>query len=484
MLNKTKTKSIIWRPEIILAYAILIAAALIWVSIISPRIAEGKTIPMIPASFANVAEKASPAVVNISTVRITERRRPRRFGPFGHKGGKDPFDDFFDRFFNDQGPRKHKQRSLGSGFIIDPSGLIITNNHVIEDADEVIVRMSDEKEFKAEVIGRDVKTDIALIKIKDSNRLPFLKLGDSSKLRIGDWVVAIGNPFGLEHTVTAGILSARGRVIGAGPYDDFLQTDASINPGNSGGPLLNLEGEVIGINSAIIAGGSGIGFAIPSTMAKGIIEQLKESGKVTRGWLGVVIQKITPDLAEAFNLDNEKGALVANVVTDGPAKKAGLKQGDVIITFDGQEVEEMNDLPGIVAKTRVGAKVKVVVIRNGKEKTIAVKIGELKDTTIAEAKVETKENELGLKVETMTPELATRLRLSDSSGVIIKGIKDDSPASESGLRPGDLIVEINRDEIKNMADYDHAIDEIESKDTALFLIKRRGNTLFFTLKAE
>ncbi len=330
-----------------------------------------------PQSFADLVEKVKPAVVNISTE--TTVRIPGN--PFRHFFGPDeegPFGDFFKRFFGDIPDRELKQQSLGSGFIIDKDGYIITNNHVVEGADEIKVKLADKREFKARVVGRDPKTDLALIKISSIFKdLPTLPLGDSDKIRVGDWVLAIGNPFGLEHTVTQGIISATGRVIGSGPYDNFLQTDAPINPGNSGGPLINLKGEVIGINTAIIASGQGIGFAIPSNMAKTVITQLKEKGKVTRGWIGVSIQSMTPELAQSFGLKDTRGALVADIVPGGPADKAGLKRGDIIISFDGKEINEMSELPRIVAETPIGKTVNLKIIRNGKEKVLKITIAPL-----------------------------------------------------------------------------------------------------------
>ena len=324
-----------------------------------PALAED-SVRMIPATFAEVAAKAGPAVVNISTVKLvkgSDRRTPYQH-PSGPNGQMDPFQEFFERFFGDRMPRgDRKERSLGSGFIIDASGLIITNNHVVEGADDIVVRMSDERELHAEILGRDPKTDLALIKIKgDEGPFPYLELGDSTKTRIGDWVLAIGNPFGLESTVTAGILSARGRSIGAGPYDDFLQTDASINPGNSGGPLLNLDGEVIGINTAIVAGGQGIGFAIPTVLAKGIVTQLRDKGRVVRGWLGVMIQKVTPELAKSFDLESEDGALVADVAPwAGRRKKRASETGGHHSSFSTSgEIKDFSDLPSIVAETPGG----------------------------------------------------------------------------------------------------------------------------------
>ena len=296
-----------------------------------------------PSSFAPLVKTLTPAVVNINTTKVV-KSAGRSFNFHGSPFPSDQFDEFFNRFFGQHPQRKFRQRSLGSGFIISKDGYILTNNHVVEDADEVKVTLSDEKSYDAKIIGMDKRTDLAVLKINVDHDLPIVALGDSSKLEVGDWVIAIGNPFGLERTVTAGIVSARGRVIGSGPYDDFIQTDASINPGNSGGPLFNLRGEVVGINAAIVAGGQGIGFAIPVNMAKDLLPQLK-SGKVSRGWLGVQIQKVTPELAESFHLDSEKGALVADVVEDSPADRAGIKTGDIILSFNGREVDSMRKLP-------------------------------------------------------------------------------------------------------------------------------------------
>jgi serine protease Do len=329
----------------------------------------------VPQSFADLAEKVQPAVVNISTV--TTVRIPG--GPFRHffGPGEGPFGDMFRRFFGEIPDRELKQQSLGSGFIVDKDGYIITNNHVVEGADEIKVKLADGREFHARVVGRDPKTDLALIKISSLfHDLPVLSLGDSDRIRVGDWVLAVGNPFGLEHTVTQGIISATGRVIGAGPYDNFLQTDAPINPGNSGGPLVNLNGEVIGVNSAIIASGQGIGFAIPSNMAKEVIAQLKDKGKVSRGWIGVTVQSITPEIAKAFGLKDAKGALVSDLTEGGPAASAGMKRGDIIVSFDGKDISEISDLSRTVAMTPVGKTVDASVLRAGKTVALRVKVAE------------------------------------------------------------------------------------------------------------
>lgn len=336
------------------------------------------TVPiMVPGNFAEIAENARPSVVNIQTVKVMKGngRVFRHF--FGNPfAGPHPFEEFF----GDQGGngmQDFRQKSLGSGFIIDKEGYIVTNNHVIDGANEIKVKLSDGNEYNAAIIGKDPKTDLALIKIKGVSGLNPISLGNSDELNVGNWVVAIGSPFGLEQTVTAGIVSAKGRIIGSGPYDNFIQTDASINPGNSGGPLINMQGEVIGINTAIVASGQGIGFAIPIETAKTVIAQLKGNGKVTRGWLGVSIQEITPQIAQSFGLKDKKGALIADVAKDGPADKAGITRGDVIIEFDGRKITQSHDLPKIVAGCTVGKTVEVKLLRNGKLETMNIKIAKM-----------------------------------------------------------------------------------------------------------
>jgi serine protease Do len=464
--------------------------------------------PVSIPDFADLASHVSPAVVNISTTQ--EVKNPHGFGqgmpgmpgaPGGPNGGggngggggggggddDDGMQDYFgpfERFFN-QPHRPFKARSLGSGFIIDPKGFIITNNHVVENADEIIVKLSTGKEFKAKVVGRDAKTDIALIELKGASDLPAVKLGDSDNLQVGQWVVAIGNPFGLENTVTAGIVSALGRHINQGPYDNFIQTDAAINPGNSGGPLLNTKGEVVGINTAIFSRGGGnigIGFAIPIGLAHEIVPQLKDKGHVTRGWLGVMIQKVTPDIAESLGLADTKGALVADVVKDGPAEAAGLKQGDVIIEFDGKPVVDSAELPLLVARTGVGKSVRLKVLREKDTQDYTVKIGELKDEDVAGATGSTNED-LGLAVQTLTPELAENLSLDKSvKGVVVTQVEPGGPAAEAGLRRGDVILEVNRKSVKNTAAYQKAVRETGKGKSLLFLVRRGDNTIFLALK--
>jgi serine protease Do len=443
--------------------------------------------------FTTLIKQLKPVTVNISSTK-TVKPRMRQFGgsPFGNNGGRsDPFhdffgDDFFKRFFGDQFDREYKRKGLGSGFIIDAEGYVITNNHVVEGADEIIVKTHNEKEYEAEIVGTDPKTDIALIKIKNLKEdLPVATLGDSDKLQVGEWVLAIGNPFGLQETVTAGIVSAKWRKIGAGPYENFIQTDASINPGNSGGPLFNTQGDVVGVNTLIYSpsgGNIGIGFAIPINLAKDIVAQLKEKGKVVRGWLGVVVQKVTPELAESFNMKKPKGALIADVEPGGPADEAGIRSGDIIISFDGKDVEEMADLPMMVAQTPVGEKVTVSVLRDGDKKDFTVKIGELQEKQYS-AMAETDTEDLGIKVREITPELARQYELPEESGVIVTDVQFGSPAAEAGLRKGDIIKEVNRDEITSISEFRAAIKK-SKKENILFLIKRGGNSLWIVVKPE
>ena len=440
----------------------------------------------IPDSFAELAAKQAHVAVNISTTKII--KSIRRFSPFQSREFKDFFgDEFFRHFFGQIPEGKMKQRSLGSGVVVSKDGYILTNNHVVADAEEILVTLSDKKKYEAQIIGRDPKTDLALIKIKVENTIPAARLGDSDKLRVGDWVVAIGNPFGLGSTVTAGIVSAKGRVIGAGPYDNFIQTDASINPGNSGGPLFNLNGEVIGVNTAIVSqsgGNVGIGFAIPINMAKSVMPQLKERGKVIRGWLGVSIQVVTQEIKEKFGLKTEEGALVGEVTKGSPADKGGLKRGDVIISFDRKKIKAMNILPSIVAETTVGKKVEIIVIRKGKEKRLTITVGELEEDTKMAATIPKIEEGFGLSVQELTPELAESLSLKGEKGVVVSGIKKGSPASEAGLQRGDLIQEIEHEPVENIDDFKRIMQESSSKKQILIVIKHRGHSRYVVLKRE
>lgn len=431
--------------------------------------------------FVTLAKKLKPVVVNISTTQVSSAGGQGFGSPFGEE---DPFNEFWRRFFGGPQPRgPQRQRSLGSGFIIDADGSILTNNHVVENAQKIVVKLSDEREFEAKLVGADAKTDIAVVKIDARGTLPTALLGDSDRLEVGEWVMAIGNPFGLDSTVTSGIVSAKGRHIGAGPYDDFIQTDASINPGNSGGPLLNLRGEVVGINSAIFSRTGtniGIGFAIPINLVKELLPQLKGKGKVTRGYLGVLIQKVTPEIAESLGLDKARGALVANVSKDGPAERAGVKVGDVIVEFDGKEIKDSNDLPLIVARTPVSKKVQLKVLRDKKSVTLNTSVGELKEEEVVAATEE--KGEFGLTVQRVTPDIAESLGLDRAEGVVITTVEPGSPADEAGLRRGDIIVEVDRKAVRNLEDYRKSMAETKKGKGVLFLVRRGENTLFLALK--
>ena len=446
--------------------------------------AEAATGPvrMVPESFSQLAEMVEPAVVNIRTVK-TIKGGGRVFRHFRSPFEKDdPMQDFFEKFFGQDQQRDFKQRSLGSGFVIDKAGLIVTNNHVVEGADQIKVIFSDEKEYDAEVMGRDPNTDLALIKVKSAGQLPIIKLGDSDTLKVGEWVVAIGSPFGLERTVTAGIVSAKGRVIGSGPYDDFIQTDASINPGNSGGPLINMKGEVVGVNTAIIASGQGIGFAIPINLARGIIEQLKDSGEVTRGWLGVAIQDLSGELAEYYGLKDRKGVLVTKVFPGNPADKAGIKAQDIILEVGGKPVETTRDLTGLVAGLKVGETNDIVVFRDGKKKTFRVEIAKRDDDKIASRRTqEETEDELDIRVENVTPEMRRQFNISESVGVIVSGVKPGGKGAQAGIMVGDIIKEVNHTSIKTVSDYQDVINKIEKGGSVQMFIKR-VNAGFLVIK--
>jgi serine protease Do len=458
-----------------------------------------------PDGFADLAAKLLPAVVNISTTQTIKSDKPGRPGPdVPQFPPGSPFEEFFKDFLdrNKNKPEAQPRRatSLGSGFVIDSSGLVVTNNHVIADADEITVTLQDDTNFKAEVVGRDTKVDLALLRIKPTKPLVSVKFGDSDVTRVGDWVLAIGNPFGLGGTVTAGILSARAREINAGPYDDFLQTDASINRGNSGGPMFNMNGEVIGINTAIYSpsGGSiGIGFAIPSNLARPVVEQLRDFGRVRRGWLGVNIQSVTDEIAESLGLDKPKGALIASVRDGGPAQEAGIQAGDVVLTFDGKDVTDMRRLPRIVAETPIDKAVKVTVWRKRKEHTFDVKVGELKEEDQQAALAPSKQQPpaeppgtvktLGLSLANLTPELRERFSLAeDSAGVVVVDVAGDSAASEKGMRAGDVIVEVAQEEVKTPAQITAKIDDAKKagRKSVLLLVDRQGDLRFVALKID
>jgi serine protease Do len=454
-----------------------------------------------PDGIADISEQIIEAVVNIST---TQKVESRSSGPTPQLPPGSPFEEFFEEFFKnrrgqgDNAPNRGPRRvnSLGSGFVVDPEGIVITNNHVISDADEISVVFSGGDKLRAEIIGRDQKTDIAVLRVKPTKPLKAVKFGDSDKLRIGEWVIAIGNPFGLGGSVTAGIVSARNRDINSGPYDNYIQTDASINRGNSGGPLFNMNGEVIGINTAIISpsGGSiGIGFAVPSKNAVAVIDQLRQFGEMRRGWLGVRIQQVTDDIAESLGLKPVRGALVAGVDDKGPAKPAGIEPGDVIVKFDGRDIKEMKDLPRIVADTPVGKDVPVTIVRKGKEETKTVKLGRLEDAEKQQAALRSgggaKPEEqsvvkktLGLDLSNLTDDLRRRYKIKDAvKGVVITGVEQGSSAAEKRLNAGDVIVEVAQEAVADADAVQKRIDTLkkEGKKSALLLVANAEGELRF-----
>jgi serine protease Do len=429
-----------------------------------------------PASFNRLAVMVSPAVVNIRTVKTIKGGGPvfRQFqrDPWGKEG---PFKDFFERFFGDETQREFKQPSLGSGFIIDEDGYVVTNNHVIENADQIKVKLKDESEYDAAIVGRDPNTDIALLKIESDQKFATVKLGDSEALQVGQWVVAIGSPFGLEQTVTAGIVSAKGRVIGSGPYDDFIQTDASINPGNSGGPLLNMQGQVVGINTAIVATGQGIGFAIPINLARDIIVALKEQGEVTRGWLGVAIQDLSPEMAEYYNLESKKGVFVADVFEGDPADQAGIQPKDIILSVNDEKIETSRQLTSIIAKIPVNDSAKIAILRNGKEKTVKVKIAKRPEERLARrSRAPEQTEEFGIRVSDLTPEISQRLNIDETTGVIVTQVESGSKGEDADVRVGDIIKEINRQPVKNAAEYKAILSQIDSGESVNLFIRRKN----------
>ncbi|HEY4773688.1 MAG TPA: Do family serine endopeptidase [Xanthobacteraceae bacterium] len=473
------------------------AAGLALPVLIAPAQARG------PEAIADVAEKVIDAVVNISTSQTVEARGAMPQLPPGS-----PFEEFFEEFFKNRRPGDNQNReraprrvsSLGSGFIIDESGIVVTNNHVISDADEVTVILNDGARLKAEVMGRDQKTDIALLRVKTDRRLTAVRFGDSEKLRIGEWVIAIGNPFSLGGSVTAGIVSARNRDINSGPYDNYIQTDAAINRGNSGGPLFNLDGEVVGVNTAIISpsGGSiGIGFAVPSKTAVAIIDQLRQFGEARRGWLGVRIQQVTEDIAESLAIKPARGALVAGIDDRGPAKPAGIEPGDVIVKFDGKDIKEMRDLPRIVADTPVGKEVEVIVIRKGKEERRSVMLGRLEDDKQAalapkkDAAPEEKsvvQKTLGLQLSNLSDSLRLRHKIKEQvKGVLITGVEPTSVAAEKRLSVGDVIVEVAQEPVATPTDLQRRLDQLkkEGRKSALFLVSSpEGDLRFVALSLQ
>ncbi|MBM4261250.1 MAG: DegQ family serine endoprotease [Deltaproteobacteria bacterium] len=489
------TKAVVLVALVSLAIGLGISGSLDWLAPTRANLMGEAATPEVRGGlpdFVSLAKRMKPLVVNISTTAVSEGRGGggQDFGsPFGEE---DPFNDFWRRFFGgpggpggpgSRGPQR--QRSSGSGFIIDRDGSILTNNHVVENAQKIVVKLSDDSEHEAKVVGRDPKTDIAVIKIEAKTSLPVAVLGDSDKLEVGEWVVAIGNPFGLDSTVTSGIVSAKGRHINAGPYDNFIQTDASINPGNSGGPLINLRGEVVGINTAIFTrsgGNIGIGFAIPVNLVKELLPQLRGKGKVTRGYLGVLIQKVTPEIADSLGMERGYGALVANVSKDGPAEKAGVKVGDVIVEFDGKEVKDSSELPIIVARTAVEKKVRMKVLRDKKEVILNVAVGELKEEEVVASAPE--KGELGMTVQRLTPQVAESLGLEKTEGVVVTQVEPGSAADEAGIRRGDVILEIDRKAVRSVDEYKKSVATIRKGRGVLFLVRRGESTLFLALKPQ
>ncbi|SDS86579.1 Do family serine endopeptidase [Bradyrhizobium canariense] len=458
-----------------------------------------------PEGIADVAEKVIDAVVNISTSQTVEAKG----GPLGGDNKStmpklppgSPFEEFFDDFKNrhgggDKGPdmAPHKTVSLGSGFIIDTAGIVVTNNHVIDGADEINVIMNDGSKFKADLVGVDKKTDLAVLKFAPSKPLTAVKFGDSDKLRLGEWVVAIGNPFSLGGTVTAGIVSAKNRDFASGPYDNYIQTDAAINRGNSGGPLFNLDGEVIGVNTLIISptGGSiGIGFAVPSKTVAGVVDQLRQFGELRRGWLGVRIQQVTDEIAESLNIKPARGALIAGVDDKGPAKPAGIEPGDVVVKFDGKDIKEPKDLSRIVADTAVGKQVDVVVIRKGEEQTKQVTLGRLDDgdkpvqvanKTPEPAEKPVTQKTLGLDLAGLSKDLRSRYKVKDSvKGVIITNVDENTDAADKRLSPGEVIVEVAQEAVSNAADVKKRVDQFkkDGKKSILLLVANSDGELRF-----
>ena len=442
--------------------------------------AKNAPVRMVPQNFSSLADTVSPAVVHIRVEKTVKGG-----GPAFHQFDQNPFGDneqfkkFFGRNFGQQRRPEFKQPGQGSGFIIDKTGYIVTNNHVVEGADTIKVILKDDSEYDAQIVGRDPVTDIALIKVEPKGDLPTVPMGSSDNLKVGEWVAAIGSPFGLEHTVTAGIVSAKGRVIGSGPYDDFIQTDASINPGNSGGPLINMSGEIVGINTMIIAGGSGIGFAIPIDLAEDIISQLKTSGEVTRGWLGISIQDLKGNLAEYYGVQDKSGVLVANVVPGDPADQAGIQPNDIITEIDGKKVTTSRNLTNLAAKLGVGDAARVTLLRDGRQKTLDVKVGKrpLTMAAVSEKQQQEKEGEYGFQVTELTPQVAQRYNLKETTGVIVVEVEPNSKAQTAGIQQGDLIIEINRKNVASVKDFKNLIDQHKKEDGINLLVKRMNGGL-------
>jgi len=467
--------------------AFVLAALLFHTPMTSPVMAtDAPAVDGRPLSFSAIARKTMPVVVNISTT----TQRGSRTGPGGAFGGLDPFEDFFNRFFGEAVPKEVPQRSLGSGIVISKEGEILTNYHVVKNADGIKVKLSDQTEHEARVIGKDERTDLALIRISNGpTNLPVARWGTSANLEVGDWVVAIGNPFGLELTVTAGIVSAKGRVIGAGPYDNFIQTDASINPGNSGGPLINMQGEVVGVNTAIFSqsgGNIGIGFAIPMDLAKKIVDQLRKNGRVVRGWLGIRAQDVTPQLAMSLGLSRTSGvmAVVTEVTENSPAAEAGIKPGDVILEFNGKPLPKSQDLPSLVADTPPGQRITLKIAHEKNEQIVTARVRELPEVREVVSQAEGKDTDLGIRVQKVTPELSRRQGLSTTKGVIVVEVKPGSPADQAGIEPGDVIREVNQRPVNTVKDFENSVRQSKKGDHLLLLVQRGDNAVFFALKRK
>lgn len=426
-------------------------------------------------SLAPLVKKLKPAVVSVATASVVRR-------------GRDPFEEFFRPYYGDDKSGRVVPRGQGSGFIIHESGLVLTNNHVIDKADRIQVKLTDGREFPAKVVGRDPKTDVALLRLEDASDLPTVFLGDSDRADVGDWVVAIGNPFGLSHSVSVGIVSAKERFIGAGPYDDFIQTDAAINPGNSGGPLFNASGEVIGINTAIVAQGQGIGFAVPINLVKALVPQLEETGTVARGWLGVAIQDVTPEIAKSLGLgDRTRGALVADVVQGSPAEKAGLQHGDLVVSVDGKEIGTYGQLSRTIALLPPGKTIQLGIVRDGKEKSLAVSVAARDDRgNVLPARGERASGQadgtLGITVGEIDAEIAKARKLRAGSGVIVQSVDGDSPASRAGLLVGDVILEVNRRPIRGLADYRDAVSAVSRGEMLLLRLQRGESAIYVAVR--
>jgi serine protease Do len=433
-------------------------------------------------SFADLVEKLKPSVVNISTTSVVRPRGFRDRQPKSPFSENDPFDEFFRKFFEGTPRHEYKRQGLGSGFIISEDGYVVTNYHVVEKAVDISVILENGDKYEAKVIGKDPKTDLAVVKFEPKGKLQAVSFGNSDDLRIGDWVIAIGNPFGLGYTVTAGIVSAKGRSLGLGAYDDFIQTDASLNPGNSGGPLFNLNGEVVGVNTAIVAQGQGIGFAIPIKMAEFVINQLKGGGKVVRGWLGVYVQELTPEIASGLNLKEDGGVLVSDVTPGSPADKAGIKRGDVVVEFEGKKVDDVSDLTTMAAVAEPGTDVNIKLLHEGEPRDITVKLSEFPDEEVAAEEMDNTEEELGLSVKELNPEIARRFNLDVDKGVIITEVLQGTPAGDAGLRPGDLIIEIDKNHITDLSQYSQAVSKAKPGSTVLILVKRENNTVYAALR--